>query len=196
MGDTVLVMVPGVADVLRLNGRSAEIVTAVASGHPVSDEDGELLDELARLGVITTPMSRRSLLRVGAIGAGAGVAILALPGVAAASSVEGDGPEFEVFFVGGASSGGLRNTILVGVRRTDRSPIGIEDDDVGDLVLADGTSLELQWGLDTNEPEAFFGGVPMSLDNDDFNSGEHTLTFLLDGATVSLSFIPNVVNSL
>ena len=195
MGDTVLVMVPGVADVLRLNGRSAEIVAAVASGHPVSDEDGEFLDELARLGVVTTPVSRRTLLRVGAIGAGAGVAVLALPGVAAASSVEGAGPELEVFFVGGASSGGLRNTILVGVRRRGSLTLGISSLTVGDLLLANGTALELLWGTDPNEPEAFFLGG-LELDNDDFNTREHTLTFPLDGALVSLSFIPDVVNAL
>ena len=196
MGDTVLVMIPGVSDVLRLNGRSAEIVTAVSSGHPVSDEDGEFLDELARLGVVTTPISRRSLLRVGAIGAGAGVAILALPGVAAASSVEGAGPELEVFFVGGASSGGRRTSILVGVRRRGTSTLGITPLSIGDLAVAGVTlPLELQWGLDPNEPEAFFRSG-LDLDNDDFNTREHTLTFLLDGALVSLSFVPDVVNAL
>lgn len=207
MGDTVLVMIPGQTEVLRLTGPAADVVTAVTSGHPVSDENRELLEELGHLGVITTPMSRRSLLRVGAIGAGAGVAVLAMPSVAAAASlVEDEGStdndtagggvsnELFVSFVGGAISSNLdnggiatRDSILVAVRRRDNSPVGISVGTIGDLVLEDGTDLELLW--DGDEEAFFLGGL--NLNNDAFTAGTHTLTFPLeDGTPVSLSFRP------
>lgn len=49
---------------------------------------GRLLSDLEALGMIeTSGMSRRGLIKAGAIGAGAGIAVMAMPGVAAASSL-------------------------------------------------------------------------------------------------------------
>jgi hypothetical protein len=85
VGNGVLVMVPGSQDVVSLSGRAAEVVRSVQSGFSVVDDS--LVAELAGLGVVeVSGISRRGLIKTGAIGAGAGIAVLAMPGVAAASS--------------------------------------------------------------------------------------------------------------
>lgn len=105
MGDTVLVMIPGQSDVVSLTGLSADVVTAVSSGHPVSEEHKAAIEELVRLGIIKSTVSRRNLFRAGVVGAGAGIAVLSLPSVAAASSGPGCAPispvgaESAVFFM-------------------------------------------------------------------------------------------------
>ena len=95
MGDAVLVMVPGQQDVLTLTGPAAEAVNAVIAGRSVSEELGAHTEDLIAAGVLSSSMSRRNLLRAGAIGAGAGIAVLSMPSVAAASSSLGSqGPVF------------------------------------------------------------------------------------------------------
>ena len=89
MGTTVLVMIPGQHDVLTLTGPAADVVNAVVAGQPVSTDLESEVELLLSAGVLTSPMSRRNLLRAGAIGAGAGFAILSMPSVAAASSSGG-----------------------------------------------------------------------------------------------------------
>jgi hypothetical protein len=110
VGDDLMVIVPGNNDVVSLSGRPAEVLLDVKAGRRVDSADSALGD-LVNLGVITAPgLSRRGLIKAGAIGAGAGVAVLAMPGVAAASSTtalqgfwqyddrNGDG-WFQMFFV-------------------------------------------------------------------------------------------------
>ena len=85
VGNGLLVMVPGSQDVLSLSGRAAEVVRSVQSGVSVAEDSA--VAELAGLGVVeVSGVSRRGLIKAGAIGAGAGIAVLAMPGVAAASS--------------------------------------------------------------------------------------------------------------
>ena len=121
MGTTVLVMIPGQHDVLTLTGPAADVVNAVVAGQHVSKNLEPEVELLLSAGVLTSPMSRRNLLRAGAIGAGAGIAVLSMPSVAAASSPGGgtnggannDPPPFDVnwtlsggsfsFFVGSLS---------------------------------------------------------------------------------------------
>ena len=89
MGTTVLVMIPGQHDVLTLTGPAADVVNAVVAGQPVSKGLEPEVELLLSAGVLTSPMSRRNLLRAGAIGAGAGIAVLSMPSVAAAASPGG-----------------------------------------------------------------------------------------------------------
>lgn len=101
MGTTVLVMIPGQHDVLTLTGPVADVVSAVVAGNPISEDLQPHTEHLIAAGVLTSPLSRRNLLRAGAIGAGAGIAVLSMPSVAAASSPGGgngddDGPSFGI----------------------------------------------------------------------------------------------------
>jgi hypothetical protein len=87
IGDELLVVVPGQSDVVRLTGEVAEVFQAIRSGHSVSGH-GQIVTTLADLGLVVVPsgLSRRSLVKAGAVGAGVGIAVLAMPTVAAASS--------------------------------------------------------------------------------------------------------------
>jgi hypothetical protein len=86
VGDELMIVVPGHAEVVKLTGEAADVFLDVQAGktpHP----SATLISELEALGIIETGgMSRRGLIKAGAIGAGAGIAVLAMPGVAAASS--------------------------------------------------------------------------------------------------------------
>lgn len=86
VGDEALVIVPGQTDVIRLTGPTAQAVIDICGGAPVSVSDS-LLSHLVDLGIVTVPgLSRRGLIKAGALGAGAGIAVLAMPTVASASS--------------------------------------------------------------------------------------------------------------
>ena len=86
VGDDVLVVVPGTTDALSLSGEAAKTVLTIQAGQSVSSSD-PVVGELVARGVIEVPgLSRRGLIRAGAVGAGAGIAVFALPSVAAASS--------------------------------------------------------------------------------------------------------------
>lgn len=81
----VLVVVPG-NDVVRLSGAPADLVLDLQAGKHV-DSSHPSVSNLAQLGIVTVSgLSRRSLLKAGAIGAGAGITVLSMPSVAAASS--------------------------------------------------------------------------------------------------------------
>jgi hypothetical protein len=87
VGDDVLVVVPGTTEALRLSGEAAKTVLTIQAGESVSSSD-PVVGELVARGVVEVPgLSRRGLIRAGAVGAGAGIAVLAMPSVAAASSV-------------------------------------------------------------------------------------------------------------
>ena len=92
VGGELLVVVPGHTDVVKLTGGVAQVLEDIRSGSAVDLSDPAVAD-LLELGIVSTPgVSRRGLIKAGAIGAGAGVAVLAMPSVAAASSL----PTFEV----------------------------------------------------------------------------------------------------
>jgi hypothetical protein len=87
IGDDVLVIVPRSTDVMRLSDDAARTIRAIQAGHaPVLPT--ATVTELVERGVLVSEagMSRRGLIKAGAIGAGAGIAVLAMPSVAAASS--------------------------------------------------------------------------------------------------------------
>lgn len=86
VGDDLMVVLPGNSDVVSLSGRPAEMLLDVKTGRKVDSSDPALRD-LVDLGIVSAPgLSRRGLIKAGAIGAGAGIAVLSMPGVAAASS--------------------------------------------------------------------------------------------------------------
>jgi len=86
IGDDVVVMVPESTEVIRLSGDAAQLVRAIHDGPAVAPT--QTVTELINRGILVSPtgMSRRGLITAGAIGAGAGITALAMPGVAAASS--------------------------------------------------------------------------------------------------------------
>jgi hypothetical protein len=123
VGDDLMVMVPGNTEVVKLSGASAAVLLDVQAGTPVSSADPGMSD-LIGAGIVLTPgVSRRGLLKTGAIGAGAGVALLAMPGVAAAASLaelsgfavfnQGDAPDAVVAEFGIAKKDDLFLVVIV-----------------------------------------------------------------------------------
>jgi len=99
VGDDLMVIVPGSTDVVQLSGPPADVLLDVQAGRKIDSTEPALRD-LVDLGVVTAPgLSRRGLIKAGAIGAGAGIAVLAMPGVAAASS-DGGNPPLDLVFIG------------------------------------------------------------------------------------------------
>jgi hypothetical protein len=86
LGSDLMVMLPGSSDVLFLSGESAGVVRQVQGGKSV-EVNGTVSDLIARGVLESAKLSRRGLITAGAIGAGAGIAVMAMPGVAAAASV-------------------------------------------------------------------------------------------------------------
>ncbi len=86
VGNDLLVVVHGKNELVRLSGDAANLLLSVQAGETVRGSESALAN-LEQLGVITTAgVSRRGLIKASAIGAGAGIAVMAMPGVAAASS--------------------------------------------------------------------------------------------------------------
>jgi hypothetical protein len=87
LGPDVVVMVPGSTEVIKLSGDAAHTIRAIQAGD-VHALPSETVSELVDRGIVVSQagMSRRGLIKAGAIGAGVGIAVLAMPGVAAASS--------------------------------------------------------------------------------------------------------------
>jgi hypothetical protein len=87
VGGDLLVAVPESLQTLRLSGDVANTLLAIHSGVAV-DVLGPDVADLIDLGVVAdrSTVSRRGLIRAGAVGVGAGIAVLALPSAAAASS--------------------------------------------------------------------------------------------------------------
>ena len=92
VGNDCVVLLPGHEDVIRLTGKASSVVRQVQAGHRVVVSDPAVL-ELIDLGVIQSgsTLSRRGVVRAGFVGAGVGIAALALPSVASASSTPGGG---------------------------------------------------------------------------------------------------------
>jgi hypothetical protein len=87
VGKDLLVVAPGSSDVVKLDGSAADVFRAIEAGRPITGAT-DIIENLQSAGIIETPaaVSRRSLIRVGTLGVGAGFAVLSMPGVAMASS--------------------------------------------------------------------------------------------------------------
>jgi len=100
VGDDVMVVVPGNNDFIKLSGEAADVLLRVQAGHTMLGSE-TVLSELEELGVVTgAGMSRRGLIKAGAIGAGTGIAVMAMPSVAAASSDVGERISGVYFWIG------------------------------------------------------------------------------------------------
>ena len=90
LGDDTAVLVPQSTEVLALSGDAAVVLRRIREGESVDGAPGIVSDLVAR-GVIqpVAGMSRRGLVRAGAIGLGAGILVMTTPTVAAASSPAG-----------------------------------------------------------------------------------------------------------
>jgi hypothetical protein len=127
VGQELLVVVPGNQDVLRLSGAPAEALLDIQAGRTL-DSHNPVVSDLVELGFVSTPdVSRRGLIKAGAIGAGAGIAVLAMPSVAAAASVA---PVTVFGFYGLSQSGGVRST-YIDVWLFDFPNLFLEKGDVG-----------------------------------------------------------------
>lgn len=98
VGNDYVVKAPGSTDVVMLSGEAALVVGRVEAGQPVAWSDD--VAELIRRGVLAEApgLSRRGFITAGALGAGAGIVVLAMPGVAQAASQQGAG-EVAVTFI-------------------------------------------------------------------------------------------------
>jgi hypothetical protein len=86
VGQELVVLIPGRAEVVKLTGEAAEVFLDIQAGRTVQASD-DIVSGLEAQGVIEIPgLSRRGLIKAGAIGAGAGIAVMAMPSVAAAAS--------------------------------------------------------------------------------------------------------------
>jgi hypothetical protein len=87
VGDDVVALLPH-SEVITLTGLAADAMIRLLSGQRLDASD-QVVQELLRAGVVEESggVTRRHVVRLGAVAAGAGVASLALPSVAQASSV-------------------------------------------------------------------------------------------------------------
>jgi hypothetical protein len=117
LGDDLIVMVPGSTDAVVLSGEPANIIRSLRAGRtlPGSGPYSELVD----MGVLkfTSSVSRRSVLRVSAVGVGAGIALFSMPSVAVAASQQ-EAQEVALTFVdrNQTSQDGARYVVQVAVR--------------------------------------------------------------------------------
>jgi len=90
LGQEVLCRLPEGGQVLRLSDGAADAVRRLSAGQPLGDVHQNIIDQLVSLGVLEEPgvasLSRRKLLTATGVGVVAGISVLALPTVAAASS--------------------------------------------------------------------------------------------------------------
>ena len=89
LGHELLLTVPGSGQAVRVGGEGKQVLGAVRSGVAV-DSGSPIVAQLVDAGVLTSTagISRRGLVRAGAVGAAAGVAVFAMPSVSLASSSE------------------------------------------------------------------------------------------------------------
>jgi hypothetical protein len=144
VGDDALVMMPE-SYLLSLRGEAATLVRHIFLGRAV-DSHHPVLSELLELGIVQTieGVTRRELIKAGGIGAGAGIAFIALPGAAAASSVvreplngyfypTSDEPTTWRFEI--SATRGVENPFPSPVPSTDRN-------DISELTLLSGGSFD------------------------------------------------------
>lgn len=89
LGDDLVIMTRG-SEVVSLGPEGADMLRRVELGEPV-DTESNVVSELVKAGVLEPEkgLTRRSVVRFGAVASGVGVASLALPTAAAASSHSG-----------------------------------------------------------------------------------------------------------
>jgi hypothetical protein len=87
VGGDLLIAVPGSLETVRLTGDAAKTLLAIHRGVAVDLVEADVRDLIdCGLVVDRSKVSRRGVIRAGAVGLGAGIAVFALPSAAAASS--------------------------------------------------------------------------------------------------------------
>ena len=87
LGEELIVLVPGSMEIVRLDGDPANLLRRIMNGEPPSSSDSDSMSLLGQFGLLkSSAVSRRSVLRAGAVATGAGIALLSFPSAAAASS--------------------------------------------------------------------------------------------------------------
>lgn len=200
LGTDSVVLVPGVPEILTLSGDTAAVVRRIRAGESVVGAETVVSDLVAR-GVIrpATGMSRRGVVRAGVIGAGAGIAALAMPSVAAASSPAGGVGVLTQFvaLVGrateGVSTAITEGSFQVAGRDAEGNDLGItiaSSDLTGPITarLKDETSdrVATYTGSDNRFSISFLASENITFN---FFAGRgHTLTFTFQGTQYVVDF--------
>jgi hypothetical protein len=89
VGNDVVVLLPEPQEVVKFSGALADLLYSASISGSVEVPEGTDPSELIERGIVVldSEPSRRTILKVGAVGAGASVVALGLPSVAAASSI-------------------------------------------------------------------------------------------------------------
>jgi hypothetical protein len=187
VGDDVMIMTPGNTDVLRISGPAADTLRAIAVGQPIDPSTPTVL-ELANQGIIqTSGMSRRGLIRAGAVGVGAGIALLAMPSVAAASSSAADTTRFDVRDA--SRSRDQDNYTAIDIELNENGVL-VTDSTIprltpATIILSGGTELSGQFYADDYDAFSFMNlAVPRNL----VENLTHTLSFTLSDVLYEVSF--------
>jgi hypothetical protein len=176
LGGDLMVMVPGSTEVLTLSDVAADAVRRVQSGSPVATD--AVVSDLVRLGVLeTSGLSRRGLIKAGAIGAGAGIAVMAMPNAAMAASGGDGGPsEFDLGNSGVSGSSGnwsFSTNVIPGTG----FPSGVPDGYSGTFTTNSGIVIAVTYNSSTDS----WSGLSDSQESDDTKFWYGVLTFSFGG---------------
>lgn len=143
VGNEFLVVVPGSLETVKLSGKVAKALQNAQAGHPV-DVHSPAVSQLIELGVVDgqSRLSRRGLLRAGAIGAGAGIAVLTMPGAAMASSNASEVPVSFTFALAMFTPGNGATDLAY---RIDSLPPVLPDSGTKATFTLGGESFEFDW---------------------------------------------------
>jgi hypothetical protein len=170
IGDDVVVMVPGSTEVIKLSGEVAHTIRSIQAGE-TSVLPSETVSELVDRGIVVSQagMSRRGLIKAGAIGAGAGIAVMAMPGAAAASSGSCFTPASFNVGVGLNSDGGDWEYITINFDRPN-IPTGlvatIPNNHPGTFTYTGGEPIPVLWETASERFAAFLTpNIPLAQEN-------------------------------
>jgi hypothetical protein len=184
VGDDLMVIVPGKDDFVRLSGHVAGVLLDIQAGRRVTRDDLALL-HLIELGVVVAPgISRRGLIRAGSVGVATGVAVMALPAVAAASSGSCFSPSSFNVGVGLYDNDDGYEYLTVNFDRPN-IPVGliatIPNGHPGTFTPTSGPSIAVVWQSEYDRFATFLDPVIPFTEEDALRFG--SVTFTLDGCT-------------
>ncbi len=191
VGSECVVWIPETTDVVTLSGDAAETLRQIIFAAP-GNYNSETLSHLVSLGIIHSPsdISRRSVVRAGLVGLGAGIATLSLPSVAAASSAEeGPGP-YTINNVPYSNTGDTINNFTLEMTPT------VPDGTTGTVTLAGGQDVAVTFREATGVPGSDkhfrsaddISGLSIS-GSTEFWDLSHTLRFSVSGASFAVPFV-------
>jgi len=182
IGHEAVVMLPGSSSVMRVSEEQAHALRAIEAGH-TSGLSTQAVQSLIDAGIVVTHtgMSRRNLVKAGAIGAGAGIAVMAMPTVAAASSPGdegggGDEPDFLFVVVSETQNGYVNEVRIPSPPLVNGSPIVFLDGGTPGTLRRGATSLGYTY-FSANNGAWIPNGAPSVL------SPPETFEIIVDGVT-------------